>query len=80
MGDILSSVAELTHALAQIEKYRTVRCESLRSSAPLCGRGLLEPAPKPVGTARFKVLHFSQSFVVAERFDADLIRTVELTR
>jgi hypothetical protein len=33
----------------------------------------LSPRPKPVGTARLRVLHFSQSFVVAERFEADLI-------
>lgn len=51
-----------------------VRSESLRSSAPLCGRGLLESA------LRCRVLHFSQSFVVAERFEADLISEVELTR
>ncbi|HEU4994473.1 MAG TPA: hypothetical protein VFT29_06615 [Gemmatimonadaceae bacterium] len=35
---------------------------------------------KRSSTARFRVLHFSQSFVVAERFEADLISDVELTR
>lgn len=40
----------------------------------------LSRRPTRVGTARLRVLHFSQSFVVAERFDADLIDEVELTR
>ena len=40
----------------------------------------LSRRPKRVGTPRFRVLHFSQSFVVAERFEADLISEVELTR
>jgi hypothetical protein len=40
----------------------------------------LNRRPKRAGTPRFRVLHFSQSFVVAERFEADLIGEVELTR
>jgi len=40
----------------------------------------LSRRPKRIGPARIKVLHFSQSFVVAERFDADLMSEVELTR
>jgi hypothetical protein len=39
----------------------------------------LSRRPK-VGAARFRVLHFSQSFVVAERFEADLISEAELAR
>jgi hypothetical protein len=35
---------------------------------------------KRSGTARFRVLHFSGSFVVAERFEADLKSDAELTR
>ena len=42
--------------------------------------GSLNRRPKRAGTTRFRVLHFSQSFVVAERFEADLISEVELTR
>jgi hypothetical protein len=32
---------------------------------------------KPSRTARLKVLHFSASFVVAERFEADLPKAID---
>lgn len=37
----------------------------------------LRRQPKQVGAARLKILHFSQSFVVAERFEADLLKEVD---
>jgi hypothetical protein len=49
---------------------------ALRSAAAAS----LSRRQKQVGTARFRVLHFSQSFVVAERFEADLISEAELSR
>lgn len=49
---------------------------ALRSAAAAS----LSRRPKQVGTPRFRVLHFSQSFVVAERFEADLISEAELSR
>jgi hypothetical protein len=42
--------------------------------------GSLNRRLKRADTARFRALHFSQSFVVAERFEADLISEAELTR
>jgi hypothetical protein len=49
---------------------------ALRSAAAAS----LSRRQKQVGTARFRVLHFSQSCVVAERFEADLISEAELSR
>jgi hypothetical protein len=38
----------------------------------------LKRQAKQSGTDRFKILHFSQSFVVAERFEADLMKEADL--
>jgi hypothetical protein len=38
----------------------------------------LKRQAKQSGTGRFKILHFSQSFVVAARFEADLMKEADL--
>jgi hypothetical protein len=47
-----------------------------RALRPLAAASLKRQA-KQSGTGRFKILHFSQSFVVAERFEADLMKEAE---
>jgi len=47
---------------------------ALRSMAPSVS---VRRRAKPGRTARLKVLHFSQSFVVAERFEVDLLKQVD---